>query len=246
MEHIEEGFKDTKLGQKSTELGNKLNNGLNNVSHAAATRITRTPSSNEQSAYDRYRRNFNRWKTAIKGAGVVTALMLTPKPFDIALGAALIGCVQNSKDPVDVSITNFLKTVSTPLTIAREKLATAIKKVKDDAKDKKLTESDAEKKISMLDTLATNYTKMVDNTNQKIENMRGKKSPDGDSNEKKVVKESADIQELVKDILYDNGEITLESYDAVSRFIDKADYNNDRDVLISEACIDLLMNDCGF
>lgn len=244
MEYIDEGFKDTKIGKKSEELGAKLNKGLNTASNAVAKQVTRKPKNNNEGSYEQYKRNFNRWRVAIKGTGVAVAMLLTPKPFDIALCAALMSCVQKSDDPTDVAISKFIRSVSSSVSSAKNKLASAVNKAKDEAKDQKLSDDEAKKKISMLDTLATNYTKLVDAANRKIQSMRDKKSSDN-SDEKKSITESTEIQDLVRDILYDNGEITLESYDAVSRFIERADYSNERDVLISEACIDLLLEDCG-
>ena len=91
------------------------------------------------------------------------------------------------------------------------------------------------KNFKAVDAAGTSLTKKFDEMKKKDE-----------KHQDKNIKESAEFFEMIGDVLLDNGEITLESYDAVLRFIDRADYSNERDVMISEACIDLLLKDCGF
>lgn len=238
MEQVTEGKiidGTKKAGEKivkgSAKAGVAVSKGLNRDqtkrAKLVASMVVRKPKDgSSEDVYKTYKKKLAAVTTAYKLGEIAAASAVLLGPADWVLKLALGIGMYHSKEDVDKVVLGNLKDKALQLNDNLKKCKVTQKtynKIDDTLK--------IEKRLKMIDAMASDVAKSVDKVNNKIH--------------AKPVAESADLMLSLESFIDTDKEVGIETYEAVIRFIDKADYSNDRDVLIIEKCIELMMNDCN-
>ena len=86
---------------KLQDAAHAVNKGMNKSSEFLASKIVKQPTSNSKSEYEAYMNKLNKWKAGIKIAEFMAMGAIAIGPIDIALKAAVLKGVKDSKDPSD-------------------------------------------------------------------------------------------------------------------------------------------------
>ena len=86
---------------KLQDAAHAVNKGMNKSSEFLASKIVKQPTSNSKSEYEAYMNKLNKWKAGNKIAEFMAMGAIAIGPIDIALKAAVLKGVKDSKDPSD-------------------------------------------------------------------------------------------------------------------------------------------------
>ena len=241
MEYIEEGIKDNiknakdkvltpERKEKLNNTADKFNNSMNKRADFVASKIVKAPSKNASpEVYQKYKKDMMRWKATYKVGEIMAMSAIAIGPIDFVVKSATVSAMSRSNDPLDKAVMNKMKTIQNKGEKLKEKSIEFANKIKDKALDK----LGIEKYIGLLDSMASDVARSVDSVKSQSENT--------------PVVESCNMDLFVDNIITNNeSDFGIEVYEAVRRFIDRCDYTNSRDRLISESCIEILMKDCYF
>ena len=228
MDYIDEGAKIKEVVDKGKKqfikLGDSYNNSLNRRAEYIAGKLVKKPAEDApQHIYDKYKRDMIRWKSTYKVGEILAVGTVAIGPIDWVIKGATINAMRTSSDPVDKAVMSKLNKIS----VKGVELKNKMSKFKEKLKNKPMKKDDVDKEISTLDSMASNLAKQMDVVNS-------------GSQTTSSVSESSVLSEMIDSLLYENGEITLESYEAVRRFIERSDYTNEENILIAETCLDIL------
>ena len=204
---------------KATDMVNK---GMNLSSKALATGTMALTGNRKKSCiYEEYKKKLDRWMTMYKSVQLGILEVLGCGPVDWVLTVCFLKTWRKSNDDIDKKsqefIENFGQNVKDTKSTIKNKLKSLIKKVK----NKEISKQQAEAEFKVIDTMTSKLAKDMDKYNNKIT--------------EKVTKESLETMLI-------SGEVTTESYDLLNDFISVADINDEHNVLLIEACLELLEN----
>lgn len=229
MENVVEGkILSDDQKEKILHTVDRYNKGINKRAEKVAKVMVRKPKDGSTDVYDKYKKDMMKWMVAYKIGECALTSLVAIGPIDAVVKAGMVAAMARSDDHIDKAVMQKMDNLKSKIAAMKNKMN--IFKSKVNKKD--LDTNETEKQVKMLDAMASDVAKQIDfvNYNKPM---------------KKAVNESTDLILSLESFIDTEKEVGIETYEAVIRFIDKADYSNDRDVLIIEKCIELLINDCN-
>lgn len=239
MEHIEESLKIDAISKFGKDFVNKAPDKIHSIMHNSAEKISnkivKKPNKDaDSSVFEKYRQKKEKVETIIKTGELLLASRLIPVGIDLVVAAAVVDRLSKSDIKSDQNVARVYTKLKEKGKKLKYKTNEFMNKFKNKKKDE-INEEEYKKNYMALDSMATSLAKQIDTANNIQNNIN--------ESTEYYIEDATQIMESVKNILMNDNKITLESYEAVQRFIERADYSNNRDVLIAETCIDILLKE---
>lgn len=210
---------------KLQDAAHAVNKGMNRSSEFLASKIVKQPTSNSKSEYEAYMNKLNKWKAGIKIAEFMAMGAIAIGPIDVALKAAVLKGVKDSKDPSDKMFQKGLNIAASKAKSIQNKFS----ELRNKLKNKSINEGQLKSGLNQIAVQTGNVMKLMDK-----------------SKGSKVVKESSySLDEGMKKGIYnvlfnESGDPVDNFYAIVESQMSRSDYNNDHDYAIMEYIMELV------